>query len=67
MDGLDATRKIRQLPCHRTTPILAMTANAFADDKERCHEAGMDDFLPKLARPELLYATVLWWLEQRRG
>ena len=67
MDGLDATLQIRQLPGHRTTPILAMTANAFAEDKNRCVEAGMDDFLTKPAQPEVLYAVLLKWVEQRRS
>ena len=67
MDGLDATLQIRQLPGHRTTPIIAMTANAFAEDKNRCIEAGMDDFLTKPAEPEVLYAMLLKWVEQRRG
>ena len=66
MDGLDATLQIRQLPGHRTTPILAMTANAFAEDKNRCLEAGMNDFLTKPAEPEALYAMLLKWVEQRR-
>jgi CheY-like chemotaxis protein len=67
LDGLDATRQIRQLPDHQATPILAMTANAFAEDKDRCFAAGMDDFLTKPVNPEILYATLLKWFEQHRG
>ncbi|MEW6677687.1 MAG: PAS domain-containing protein [Pseudomonadota bacterium] len=67
MDGLDATRQIRQLPGHEATPILAMTANAFAEDKDRCFAAGMDDFLSKPVDPDILYATLLKWFDQRRG
>jgi len=67
LDGLDATRQIRQLPDHQATPILAMTANAFAEDKDRCFAAGMDDFLTKPAKPEILYAMLLKWFEQQRG
>jgi len=67
MNGLDATRQIRLLPRHNQTPILAMTANAFAEDKERCFEAGMDDFIAKPVVPEKLYATLLGWLSRNRS
>jgi PAS domain S-box-containing protein len=59
VDGLDATRQIRQIPGCAATPIIAMTANAFLDDKERCLESGMDDFLAKPFEPDALFATLL--------
>jgi CheY-like chemotaxis protein len=64
MNGLDATRQIRLLPRHNQTPILAMTANAFVEDKEKCLEAGMDDFIAKPVNPEVLFATLFNNLEQ---
>ena len=67
LDGLNATREIRQLLGHHTPPILAMTANAFAEDKDQCFEAGMDDFISKPVMPEVLYETLLNWFEKGRG
>ncbi len=63
MDGLEATRRIRQRADGFGIPILAMTANAFAEDKARCFAAGMDDFIAKPITPETLFAIVLKWLE----
>ncbi|MFZ2309299.1 MAG: PAS domain S-box protein [Rhodoferax sp.] len=62
MDGLEATRAIHALPGRRDTPILAMTANAFDDDRRACLEAGMVDFIAKPVDPALLFTTILKWL-----
>ncbi|MBU3909678.1 MAG: PAS domain S-box protein [Gammaproteobacteria bacterium] len=64
MDGLDATRAIRALPGYATIPILAMTANAFDEDRRNCLTAGMDDFVPKPAAPAVLFAILLKWLRK---
>ena len=64
VDGLAATRAIRQLPAHGRTPILAMTANAFVDDRQRCLAAGMDDFIAKPVDPDSLFAILARWLER---
>ena len=62
MDGITATRCIRQLPGGQSVPILAMTANVFSDDKSNCLDAGMNDFLTKPVVPGVLYSTLLRWL-----
>ncbi|OYY45384.1 MAG: hypothetical protein B7Y56_05530 [Gallionellales bacterium 35-53-114] len=64
MDGLDATRQIREISGYLDTPIIAITGNAFSEDKKRCIEAGMDDFLTKPIYPEVLFSTLLRWLEK---
>jgi PAS domain S-box-containing protein len=62
MNGLDATRAIRALPGWQAVPIIALTANAFADDRRACLDAGMNDMLTKPVEPEMLYTTLLRWL-----
>jgi CheY-like chemotaxis protein len=63
LDGVRATQQIRDLSGCGETPILAMTANAFAEDKARWLEAGMNDFIAKPFNPDELYTILLKWLE----
>lgn len=63
MDGLAATRAIRALPGHAHTPIVAMTGNAFNEDRAACLAAGMNDYLAKPILPADLLGTVLRWLD----
>jgi CheY-like chemotaxis protein len=54
LDGLEATRRIRQLASGANAYIVAMTANAMQGDREQCIEAGMDDYVSKPVSPETL-------------
>jgi len=66
LDGLGATRAIRSADANRQTPILAMTANAFAEDRQRCLAAGMNDHIGKPVDPDLLYERLLYWLSANK-
>ena len=64
INGLDATRALRKLPAHADTPVIALSANVFAEDKARCFDTGMNDFVAKPCDSESLYATLLHWLDR---
>ena len=66
VDGLEATRLIRSTNTSRhgnvTTPIVAMTANVFKEDRQACTDAGMEDFIAKPVEPGNLFSTIIKWL-----
>ncbi len=64
-DGMEATRHIRADPLLAAIPVIAMTANATNEDRNRCIDGGMDDFITKPIQPALLYAIIAKWLPQR--
>ncbi|HSW16472.1 MAG TPA: response regulator, partial [Ramlibacter sp.] len=66
MDGYDATRQIRLNPAWAALPVIAMTANAMAGDKEKVLEAGMNDHIPKPLRPEEMFVTIARWVKPSR-
>ena len=67
LNGVDASREIRQDSLNTATPILAMTANTFEEDRRACFAAGMNDFIAKPVAPEELYETLLRWLGERHS
>ena len=64
MDGLEATRQIRELEKGTSwhVPIIAMTAHAMPGDRERCLEAGMDDYVSKPLEPKVLFNVLERWV-----
>ena len=65
MDGIEATREIRSDPRLRNLPIIAMTANAMATDREKCLDAGMNDHIGKPIDPDQLFSVLLRWAGSR--
>jgi|GEM_PF-2204398 len=66
MDGLSATREIRRNPAWAETPIIAMTAHALVSDRQRCLDAGMNDYVAKPIDQDLLFAALARWYRHRR-
>ncbi len=66
MDGMQATRLIRTMPDRAGLPVIAVTANAFEGDRQRCFEAGMNDFIPKPIQARVLNSVLLRWLRIAR-
>jgi CheY-like chemotaxis protein len=67
MNGLEATGAIRLLPGRHALPIVAITANAFDSDRDKCLAAGMNDFLAKPVDADTLFTMVLKWWERGKG
>jgi PAS domain S-box-containing protein len=67
LDGLRATRLLRQDPALRHVPVIALTANALPQDRQACVDAGMNDYLAKPVDPPLLYATLQRWRPKPAG
>ncbi len=65
MGGIDATIAIRNIPHLQTLPIVAMTANAMAEDRQSCLDAGMNDFLSKPIDPDGLWRMLIKWIPGR--
>ena len=65
MNGVEVTRAIRADSLNKTTPIIAMTANAFDEDRQACLDAGMNDHIAKPVDPQMLFETLVAWLERQ--
>jgi PAS domain S-box-containing protein len=66
LDGLAATRAMHALPGRETLVIVALTANAFDDDRAKCLAAGMSDFIAKPFKPDVMFDKLLRWLERAK-
>ena len=63
LDGPSATVQIRKITGRNKVPIIAMTANAFVEDREKCLQSGMNDYLSKPVMPVDFYSTLLKWMK----
>ena len=62
MDGYQATKAIRSMEKYKSLPIIAMTANALVEDRERCLASGMNDHIAKPINPKEMFATLAKWI-----
>jgi len=67
MDGFTATRRLRARPELQGLPIIAMTAHALVEERQRCLEAGMNDHVSKPIEPDALFATLMRWAKPHQG
>jgi signal transduction histidine kinase/DNA-binding response OmpR family regulator len=67
MDGFTATRKLRTNRRWADLPIIAMTANAMEGDRQRCLDAGMNDYISKPVTPDIVYRCLEKWLSTQKG
>ena len=65
MDGYETTRNLRKLPECADLPVIAMTANVMSVDRQKCQQAGMNDFIGKPILPEILYSVLIKWIKPR--
>jgi two-component system sensor histidine kinase/response regulator len=67
MDGITATIELRKQPKFATLPIIAMTANAMDQDRKRCYDAGMNDFIAKPIDPDVLFKVLMRWIQPKQS
>jgi CheY-like chemotaxis protein len=65
MDGIEATKLIRENPIYHSVPIISLTAKAMKGDREKCLEAGASDYITKPVSEETLLSTIYEWLMLR--
>ena len=65
LNGVESSLAIRAIPAYAQTPILAMTADAFCENRQACLDAGTNEHIAKPLDPDRLYETLLGWLEKR--